>query len=160
MWKKKEKNLIVNYYWSHLEFCVFVDILRVTRVSREAVLCLGLRSCLHELCRTSLACAGLAAFSLMINKNAIKLIPIKSSDIKMGSNKHRCVLPLVWNSIHMFPFDPCYCSHRNTNTSDIPTTTWLGLPRGQRETRFTPVCMHQCDSVRLLWQQSSVWLAR
>lgn len=151
----------MNNYWSHLKFCVFMDILGVTLVSREDMVRLGLRSLLYELCRTSLARAGLAAFPLMINKNAIKIILMKSSDIRMGLNKHRCVLPRVWNSIHMFPFDPCYCSHWNTNPSDIPTTTWLGLPQGQRETLFASlhacISVFLCVCVCLFCQQRSVW---
>lgn len=107
----------------------------------------ALRSFFIRVCRTSfLASTVLAAFSLMINKNAIKLILMKSSDIKMSLNKHRCVLPRVWNSVHMFPFDPCYCSHWNTNPSDIPTTTWLGLPQGQTERVGH---LHACISVWL-----------
>lgn len=79
----------------------------------------------------------------------------------MGLNKHRCVLPRLWNSIHMFPFDPCYCSRWNTNPSDIPTTTWLGLPRGQRET-LMPVCIHALVFARVCFCVCvcSVWFGQ
>lgn len=73
---------------------------------------LPLRSLLRQLCHMPLADAVLVALPLlMINNNTIKVILMKSSNIKMCLNKHCCVLPRVWNSIHMLPFDPCYCSH-------------------------------------------------
>lgn len=114
-------------------------------VSRGDVACSGFRSLLL-CCTFFLSTAVLPAFSLMINKNAIKLNLVKSSDIKMSLNKHCCVLTRVWNSVHMFPFDPCYCSHwthkSQRHSHNHMTETASG---SQRES--LPVCMEALEYV-------------
>lgn len=85
--------------------------------------------------------------SLVRNKNAIKPVPREKHQQQNSSKRALlCSASQVLNSVHMFPFDPRYCSQWNTNPGDIPATTWQGLPQGRGETTFAS--LRACISLR------------
>lgn len=125
----------IKIHWGQLEFTVFTDILGVTLVGS-----LDLRTLFCNFCRTTLAWSFCCTFSLMMNKNAIKVILMKRHQNSL-KQALLCSAPWIWNSIHMFPFDPCYCSHWNTNPATFPQPyDWICLRARKRHCSL--VCMH------------------
>lgn len=117
----------IKIHWGQLEFTVFIDIL-------VDLVCLDLRSLLCKFCRTSLAWSFLLHFLSNDEQKCHKSNP-HEKHWHQNSLKQAllCSAPRVWNSIHMFPFDPCYCSHWNTNPATFPQPhDWICLRARKR----------------------------